>query len=54
MLEEVRGNNNNINIDNNNKYEMFVMGNSVTYTVNCNHRIAATFCTLEAWCVSVV
>jgi hypothetical protein len=54
MLEEVRGNNNNINNDNNNKYEMFVMGSSVTYTVNCYHRIAAIFCTLEGWRVSVV
>jgi hypothetical protein len=29
------------------KYKTFVMVNSITYIIYCNHRIAATLCTLE-------
>jgi hypothetical protein len=34
------------------KYKTFNMGNKVTCIINCNHRIAATLCTLETWFVS--
>ena len=29
------------------KYKMFIMGNCIACTVNCNHRMAATLYTLE-------
>ena len=34
------------------KYKTFNMGNKITCTINCNHRIATTLCTLETWFVS--
>lgn len=31
------------------KYKMFIMGNCVTCTTNCNHTIGVTVYTLEMW-----
>ena len=31
------------------KYKAFVMENNITCTINCNYRLAATFCTPETW-----
>ena len=36
------------------KYRTFVMGNSITCSINCNYRIAATLYTVETWFVSGV
>jgi hypothetical protein len=30
----------------------FVMGNNISYAINCSCRIAATLCTMEKWFVS--
>jgi len=34
------------------KYKKFYMGNNITCTICCNHRIAAVLYTLETWVVS--
>jgi hypothetical protein len=38
--------------DDDDKYESFIVGNNITCTIYCNHRIAATLRTLETWFVS--
>jgi len=30
------------------RYKTFIMGNSITCTMNCSHRIGVKLCTLEA------
>ena len=34
------------------KYKSCIIGNNITCTINCNHRTAATSCTIQTWCAS--
>ena len=33
------------------KYKTFIVGNNITYIINCKHRVAAKLYTLETWFV---
>jgi len=34
------------------KYKTFIMGNNITHTIKCDHRIASTLYTTEIWFIS--